>query len=314
MMFRWVNKTRRFALPSLWRASASREVELDDAYAQCAAITETHSKSFHFSTAFLAPPRRRAIRALYAFCRVTDDLVDAPTTHLSNLEAWRLAARRRPEAQTDPILKAWADTRERYAIPNRYAEELIDGCEMDLQINRYETWEGLRGYCYLVASTVGLISMRVVGMNGDDARLFDKYEAPAIDLGVALQLTNILRDIGEDLQRGRIYLPQEDMRRFGYTEDDLRKHVIDDRFRALMRFEIDRARALYERGWAGIPALKSEGRLAVAVGAEVYRGILDEIAANDFDVFNVRARVTARDKFTRLPGIGWRVLRAPVCV
>lgn len=313
-MFRWVHQSRRIALPALWQAPSSRATELDDAYARCAAITETHSKSFHFSTAFLTPSRRRAIRALYAFCRVTDDLVDAPTTHVSSLETWRLMSRRGPDSQTDPVLKAWADTRERYAIPNRYAEELIDGCEMDLQINRYETWDDLRYYCYLVASTVGLISMRVIGMNGDDVRLFEKFEAPAIDLGVALQLTNILRDVGEDLQRGRIYLPQEDMRRFGYTEDDLLNHVIDDRFRALMRFEIDRARALYERGWAGIPALNSEGRLAVAVAAEVYRGILDEIAANDFDVFNLRARVTARDKFARLPGIGWRVLRAPICV
>ncbi len=297
-------------LPSLIRPQAGAGLGLDQAYARCEDITASHSKSFHFSTRFLPADRRRAIRAFYAFCRTTDDLVDDPTIQLSSLEEWRLSARRGSGFQTDPVLLAWADVRERYAVPNRYAEELIDGCEMDLQVNRYETWDELRHYCYLVASTVGLISMRVIGMRGDDARLLGEYEPAAIDLGVALQLTNILRDVGEDLRRGRIYLPLEDVRRFNYTEDDLRAHVLDDRFRDLMRFEIARAQELYERGWAGIPAIKREGRLAVAVAAEVYRGILDDIAAHDFDVFNRRARTSTLDKFARLPSIVWRAATA----
>ena len=297
-------------LPGRVRPRAATGHGLDEAYARCEDITESHSKSFHFSTRFLPADRRRAIRAFYAFCRTADDLVDVPTIQLSSLEEWRLAARRGSGIQTDPVLLAWADTRERYAVPNRYAEELIDGCEMDLQVNRYETWGELRQYCYLVASTVGLISMRVIGMRGDDARLFDTYEPAAIDLGVALQLTNILRDVGEDLRRGRIYLPLEDLRRFDYTEDDLRAHILDDRFRALMRFEIARAHALYERGWAGIPAIKREGRLSVAVAAEVYRGILDDITAHDFDVFTRRARTSTLDKLARLPAIAWRAATA----
>ncbi|MEO6061090.1 MAG: phytoene/squalene synthase family protein [Thermoflexales bacterium] len=296
--------------PSRVRPQAATGHSLDQAYARCEDITASHSRSFHFSTRFLPTDRRRAIRAFYAFCRTTDDLVDVPTIRLSSLEEWRLAARRGSGAQTDPVLLAWADTRERYGVPNRYAEELIDGCEMDLQVNRYETWEELRRYCYLVASTVGLISMRVIGMRGDDARLLDAYEPAAIDLGVALQLTNILRDVGEDLRRGRIYLPIEDLRRFNYTEDDLRAHVLDDRFRDLMRFEVARAHELYERGWTGIPAIKREGRLSVAVAAEVYRGILDDITAHDFDVFNVRARTATLDKFARLPSIVWRTATA----
>ena len=309
-MFRRTLSANLLRLPSLTRSQTGDGRGLDEAYARCEEITASHSRSFYFSTRFLSAERRRAIRAFYAFCRTTDDLVDMPTIHLSSLEDWRLAARRGSSFQTDPVLLAWADTRERYAVPNRYAEELIDGCEIDLQVNRYETWDELRHYCYLVASTVGLISMRVIGMRGDDARLLDTYEPAAIDLGVALQLTNILRDIGEDLRRGRIYLPLEDMRRFGYTEDDLRAHVLDDRFRALMRFEIARAHELYERGWAGIPAIKREGRLAVAAAAEVYRGILDDIAAHDFDVFNRRARISTLDKFARLPSIVWRAATA----
>ena len=307
-MFRRTLSANPLRVPSLVRSQAGHG--LDEAYARCEAITAAHSKSFHFSTRFLPAERRRAIRAFYAFCRTTDDLVDIPTIHLSSLEDWRLAARRASATQTDPVLLAWADARERYAVPNQYAEELIDGCEMDLQVNRYESWDELRQYCYLVASTVGLISMRVIGMRGDDARLLDAYEPAAIDLGVALQLTNILRDVGEDLRRGRIYLPLEDLRRFDYSEDDLRAHVVDDRFRALMRFEIARAHELYERGWAGIPAIKREGRLAVAVAAEVYRGILDDIAAHDFDVFNRRASTSTLDKLARMPSIIWRAATA----
>jgi phytoene synthase len=309
-MFRRALSAHSPRLQSLILSQAVDRHGIDQAYARCDDLTRTHSKSFHFSTRFLPSDRRRAIRAFYAFCRTTDDLVDVPTIQLSSLEEWRLSARRSSGIQTDPVLLAWADTRERYAVPNRYAEELIDGCEMDLLVNRYETWGELRHYCYLVASTVGLISMRVIGMRDDDARLLETYEPAAIDLGVALQLTNILRDVGEDLSRGRIYLPLEDLRRFGYTEDDLRAHVLDDRFRALMRFEIARAHELYERGWAGIPAIKREGRLAVAVAAEVYRGILNDIAAHDFDVFNRRARTSTFDKFARLPSIVWRAATA----
>lgn len=310
-MIRRVARAGFLSLPLRRAFRQGEPAEFTRAYAHCDAITEAHSKSFYFSTAFLDPDRRRAIRAFYAFCRTTDDLVDQPAIQISNLEAWRHASRRDPGAQTDPVLLAWADTRERYAIPNRYAEELIDGCEMDLQISRYETWEALRHYCYLVASTVGLISMRVIGMRGGDDQMLDRYEAAAVDLGVALQLTNILRDVGEDLGRGRVYLPQEDLRRFDYTEEDLRRGVIDARWRALMRFEIDRAEALYERGWAGIPALRREGRLAVAAAAETYRGILREIAGNDYDVFRRRARVSGAGKFARLPSTWWRVARAP---
>ncbi|MCS7060862.1 MAG: phytoene/squalene synthase family protein, partial [Anaerolineae bacterium] len=224
--------------------------EADAAYRHCDTITRRFSKSFYFSTAFLPPPTRRAIRALYAFCRLTDDLVDAPQ-RVSGVTAgrggaqeiaeWRRQARLPARVQRHPVLFAWAETRERYQIPHQHIEELIEGCAMDLTVHRYETFEALRVYCYRVASTVGLISMHIIGLSEATPSTVEAAQGAAIELGIALQLTNILRDIGEDLKLGRIYLPQEDLERFHYTEDDLRRGVIDDRFKALMRFEIDRA-------------------------------------------------------------------------
>lgn len=295
--------------------SPKNELDLDRAFALCGEITRDHSKSFYFSTAFLPPEKRRAIRAFYAFCRTTDDTVDVLSKSDAEarpfLDEWRRASRLSPGDQVNPVLAAWTSIRDRYAVPQTYVEELIDGCEMDLTVKRYETWAELERYCYCVASTVGLISMHIIGVNDDDPDLFERSRQPAIDLGIALQLTNILRDVGEDLGRGRIYLPQEDLRRFGYTEEDLRAGVIDDRFRALMRFQIQRAHDYYARSIPAIAALKPDGRVAVGAAAMLYRGILDKIVENDFDVFHKRAHLTFREKLQRMPGIVRMVKQLP---
>lgn len=291
------------------------ELDLDRAFALCSEITRDHSKSFYFSTSFLPRDKRRAIRAFYAFCRTTDDTVDVLSKSDAEarpfLDEWRRASRLSPTEQVNPVLAAWTSIRDRYAVPQTYVEELIDGCEMDLTIKRYETWEELERYCYCVASTVGLISMHIIGVNDDNPHLFERSRQPAIDLGIALQLTNILRDVGEDLGRGRIYLPQEDLRRFGYTEEDLHAGVIDDRFRALMRFEIQRAHDYYTRSIPAISALKPDGRIAVGAAAMLYRGILDKIVENDFDVFHKRAHLSFREKLQRMPSIVWTVKQLP---
>lgn len=286
-----------------------KRLELGKAYELCAELTRQHSKTFYFSTSFLPPEKRRAIRAFYAFCRTTDDIVDAPHGVVIDLNEWRQASRRPLSQQTHPVLQAWADTRDRYQIPQQFVEELIDGCEMDLTINRYETFDQLTRYCYCVASTVGLISSYIIGMQDTDPRAFERAKPQAIDLGIALQLTNILRDIGEDLGRGRIYLPQEDMRRFNYTEHDLRNSVLDSRFKALMRFEMDRADALYDQSLPGLAHLKSDGRLAVGAAAMLYRGILGKIHLHDYNVFQHRAHLTQGEKVQRLPGIFLSVRR-----
>jgi 15-cis-phytoene synthase len=286
------------------------KVNLDEAYTYCADVTREHSKSFYFSTHFLPAEKRRAIRAFYAFCRATDDMVDAPgqgACVAASMAEWRSASRLPRAAQHHPILSAWADARDRYGVPQQYIEELIDGCEMDLRITRYETFDQLREYCYRVASTVGLVSMCVIGMNDERPEMLARARESAITLGVALQLTNILRDVGEDLSRGRIYLPQEDLRRFRYTESDLRAGTIDQRFRALMQFQIDRTHRLYEAGWNGIAYLKQEGRLAVGAAISLYRSILDRIVKNDYNVFTQRAHLSTLDKLQRIPAIYLRV-------
>jgi 15-cis-phytoene synthase len=276
--------------------------DLDCAMALCERINRTHSKSFHFSSAFLSAGKRRAIRAFYAFCRVTDDMIDSPTPcSVEEFSAWRLASRRSADSQTHPVLMAWTHVREKYGVPQQYIEELIDGCEMDRTISRYDTWESLTRYCYCVASTVGLVSMHIIGLTpGADACAAKDL---AIDLGIALQLTNILRDVGEDLGRGRIYLPREDLARFDLGETDLESGAVDARFRTLMQFEIARAKALYERGLPGIAHLNPDGRLAVGAAGMLYRQILGAIEHNEYDVFTRRAHLTASGKVRRLPEI-----------
>jgi len=225
------------------------------------------------------------------------------------LDAWRRAARLNCAMQDNPVLAAWSLTRDAYDVPQRFVEELIDGCEMDLSVKRYETWEQLQHYCYCVASTVGLISMHIIGVMDDDEALLHRSQQPAIALGIALQLTNILRDVGDDLGRNRIYLPQEDLRRFDISEDELRAGAMTDRFRALMKFEIERAHALYDNSMAAIGNLKPDGRVAVGAAIMLYRGILDKIVANDYDVFNKRAFVSTSEKLRRMPAIIWKVNR-----
>ncbi|MGQ9814509.1 MAG: phytoene/squalene synthase family protein [Candidatus Roseilinea sp.] len=212
-------------------------------------------------------------------------------------------------AQRHPVLYAWAEVRDRYEIPQQYVEELIDGCAMDLTIQRYQTFEELQLYCYRVASTVGLISMHIIGLEDDSPKSAENARTAAIQLGVALQLTNILRDVGEDLSLGRIYLPQEDLQRFGYTEADLHNAVVDDRFKALMRFQIERVNNLYDANLPGIACLKPEGRLAVGAAIMLYRGILRRIMDNDFDVFRKRAYLSTFEKIRMMPSIQREIAR-----
>ncbi|HEY3289292.1 MAG TPA: squalene/phytoene synthase family protein [Anaerolineae bacterium] len=291
-------------------------INLDEAYELCANVTREHSKSFYLSTHFLPTEIRRAIRAFYAFCRATDDMVDQPAhagADRISLAEWRRLSRLPSGQQRHPILSAWADTREYYGVPQLLIEELIDGCEMDLHVHRYETFDELSQYCYCVASTVGLVSMHIIGtITNRPAAMACAHDA-AVKLGIALQLTNILRDVGEDLQRGRIYLPQEDMRRFQYTESDLHHRVVNDHFRNLMRFEMERARSLYDAFYCGIAYLKPEGRLAVGTAISLYQSILGRITDNDFDVFNIRAHLSMPAKLCRVPGIYLRVRRLQNC-
>lgn len=277
---------------------------LDQAYAYCDGVTARHSRTFHTATSLLPREKRRAMRALYAFCRQTDDIVDYPSDNAScSLQTWSDTALSPTPPSDDLIAIAWADARWRYQIPQHYAEQLIDGVARDLYQTRYASFEDLAGYAYGVASTVGLMSMHIIGFSGADAVPY------AIKLGVALQLTNILRDVGADWRIGRAYLPLDELAAYGLTDADLARGQVDERWRAFMRFQIARTRRLYAEAWPGIALLHRDGRVAVAAAGELYRGILDDIEAHDYDVFQRRAHVTTWGKLRRLPGIWWRTRR-----
>lgn len=283
---------------------------LDAAYRHCATLTSTHSRTFHMSSGLLPGEMRAAARALYAFCRITDDIVDQSSTsagtqsRLADLQNWRrrsLESSHSSANLTDgdlPIL-AWTDTRARYGIPKAYAEQLIEGVAQDLTHDRYTSFDDLAHYCYLVASTVGLMTMHIVGYAGSHAIPY------AIKLGVALQLTNILRDVGEDWAKGRLYLPQDELAAYGVTEDAIAAGAVTARWRAFMRFQIDRARQLYAEAMPGIPLLGRDGQFAIAAAALLYRDILTKIEENDYNVFDRRARTSALEKVRRLPEIWW---------
>ena len=278
---------------------------LDQAYAYCNEVTREHSKTFFMASALLPPEKRRAVRALYAFCRVTDDLVDRPgDAPLEDLERWRERSLCAPTPE-HPVALAWADTIARYGIPTVYAHQLIDGVARDLTVRRYSTFDELAEYSYGVASTVGLMSAYIVGFAGPQAVPY------AVKLGVALQLTNILRDVHEDWSNDRLYLPQDELERFGLSEDDIAAGKVTDRWRAFIAFQIERNHRLYEEALPGIAMLHADGRFAIRAAAELYRGILDDIRAHDGDVFRRRAHVTTWGKLRRLPGIWWRARRAP---
>lgn len=296
---------REQALFQWWRRSPAKSDHLGESYARAREITRDASRSFYLSTRLLPRAKRQALQALYAFLRTTDNIVDegGNGATLATLEGWRIRSRRAVADQDHPVLLAWADTRERFGVPQSLAEELIDGVAMDLTIARYDTFEALQRYCYCVASTVGLMSMHIIGAVDGRAETIGEAAPYAAQLGLAMQLTNILRDVGEDARLGRIYLPQDELRGAGYCEEELLSGTITPNFRALLDQQIDRANALYEASLPGIALLHPESRFAIASAAAIYRGILPKIVANDYDVFTRRAHLNLREKLVILPQV-----------
>lgn len=274
---------------------------LAQAYAHCESVTAWHSRSFSLASRLLPEEKRQATRALYAFCRTTDDLVDHPTEHTAEelCDWWRDSLTTKP-ARYNLVAVAWNDAHARFNIPRRYAEQLIEGVAADLHTTRYATFTDLAYYCYGVASTVGLMSMHIIGYKSDEAIPY------AVKLGVALQLTNILRDIAEDWDNNRLYLPQDELAAFQITELDIAEGRVTDRWREFMRFQIDRTRQLYQEAWPGIAMLNEDGRLAIVAAADFYRAILSNIEANNYDVFSRRAHISKWAKLRRLPQLWWQ--------
>jgi phytoene synthase len=271
-------------------------ITIESSYVHCRQLTRRTAGNFYYS--FLVLPRRKrwAMCALYAFARLTDDLGDnslPATDRRQDLAGWRRSLDKALVGEFDaPIFPALADAVHRYRLPPEHLHAVIDGVEMDLDHQGFETFDELSDYCFKVASAVGLCCIHIWGFSGPEAL------EPARKCGIAFQLTNILRDLKEDAALGRIYLPREDLRRFGYTADDLRAGQCDERFKQLMRFEIDRADRLYEDGAQLERWLERDGKPVFGAMNGIYRGLLDEIKRLDGDVFHHRVRLSA-----------WRKLR-----
>jgi phytoene synthase len=277
-------------------------------YGYCERLSRRAAGNFYPAFRVLPAPQRLSTCALYAFFRIADDLSDEPGELADKRQAlagWRQGlARALSGDYRHPIHAALHDTVSRYAIPPEFLEAAIDGVEMDLAPVPYHTFAELRQYCYRVASVVGLACIHVWGFTGDEAKVH------AESAGIAFQLTNILRDLGEDAGRNRLYLPSEDLERFGYSSERLQRGERDEPFRALMRFEVERARRYYEGSWPLVPLLAPAGRAVFLVMARTYRGLLDLIEQRDYDVFSRRVRLPSWRKlwlvFQALPvRCGW---------
>jgi len=269
--------------------------DLSAAYRHCQALTRREAKNFYYGFMLLPARQRRAIYAAYAFARECDDIVDAglPVEDASaRLAAQRALLDRCLEGSPDgPVFTALADAVRRYDIPRDYFYRLIEGVESDLTVRRYATFDDLKRYCYLVASVVGLISIEIFGYKGGEAA-----RGYAADLGIALQLTNILRDVQEDLGRGRVYLPEDELVRFGYKADFLRQGVANEAFQRLMAFQVARAEEYFEEGRMLLPLLPRRARACVGVMAGIYRTILDDIRQRPEAVLRQRVSLSAGQK------------------
>lgn len=281
--------------------------ELAASYKSAEAVARSRS-NFYYSFIVLPAHKRRAFCAVYAFMRYCDDISDGSDgceKKSAMLREWRsqLDAAFAGTLQGNPILPAFRDTVAGFSIPTEYFHWLIDGAEMDLNISRYETFDDLYTYCFKVASAVGLVCLQIFGFKDPEAR---KY---AEQCGIAFQLTNILRDLKEDAERERIYLPAEDFRKFGYSPEELRKGTVNEPFRKLMRFETERAREYYAAARKLIPLVEPDSRPALWAMIQIYERILDTIVQRDFDVFSVPVRLPSTRKISiALKALAMRVV------
>jgi len=287
--------------------------QLDQAYEICRKETQQWAKTFYLGTLLLPPEKRKAIWAIYVWCRRTDEIMDSLEASTKsqdelaeNLNEWEENTKNvfngNIKSELDAVL---LDTIEKYPQSIQPYLDMIDGQRMDLNKFRYKDFDELKLYCYRVAGTVGLMTQNVMGIDSaytsapwSDTP--DPSEA-AVALGIANQLTNILRDVGEDRQRGRIYLPQVDIEKFNYSEEELLQGKINKQWKSLMNFQLTRAREWFQKSEDGIKWLSSDARWPVWTSLRLYRGILDSIERLDYDVFNNRAFVKNSVKAFEIP-------------
>jgi phytoene synthase len=266
-------------------------------------LTAHFAKSFYISARILPTDRRWATYAVYGFCRYADNLIDAPRGRTAEelfdeVEALRkeLEICHRTGESEHSVMRAFAPVMKRYSIPIEYPMDLLKGVTMDMERDRYQTFDELYVFCYRVASVVGLMMTCVLGYK--DASAFEYAEK----MGIAMQLTNILRDVQEDKNMGRIYLPNEDLRKFGVSEEDILNDRVSPELRQCMKFQVERAHHYYDEGDKGIVLLPKESQYAISSASKIYRGILRKIEERDFNPFLGRVFVPQQKKIGILVG------------
>lgn len=277
-------------------AAGITDPELVRSYQACRQLNAAHGKTYYLATLLLPPAKRPYVHALYGFARYADEIVDDLTSTLREQEKADLLAAWgdgflsdvRKGHSDDPIGRAVVDTVLRWDIPVEHFEAFLTSMTMDLTVREYATYDDLYTYVYGSAAVIGLQMVPILGPLSPDA-----FE-PAKDLGVAFQLANFVRDVGEDLERGRVYLPMDELARFDLTREDLERRVVDDRVRALLRFQVARVRRLEDAARPGIDLLEPSSRPCIDAARVLYCGIVDEVERIDYEVFDHRARVSNR--------------------
>ena len=279
-------------------------ISLDESYTYCRTVARGRAKNFYYSFILLSREQKNAMCAMYAFMRYCDDLSDEPGANRTAMESWRAALTRALADELDPhpLWPAFHDAIKRFAIPHQYFFDMIDGVESDLSRREIRTFDDLYAYCYRVASVVGLTTIHIFGFS-DPAAL-----GLAEKCGIAFQLTNILRDVREDADLDRVYLPTEDLRRFDIQPDDLRKAQRTEAFVKLMAFEADRARSYYDASRPLIGMVDPRSRSSLWVLIAIYSRLLDKIRAANYDVLTRRIALSTWEKL-RIVGHGFAMPR-----
>ncbi len=284
----------------------SKNLSLPECYELCRRIHKGHSRTYYFSTSLFPKEIRPRVHALYAFMRYADELVDNPGAtaldeQLASLEIFEqeTLSAMAGEAVSNPILRAFGHTTVLCDIETDLTRAFMRSMKMDTRVFRYPAYEDLQEYVYGSAAVVGLMMCRVVGVRSEEAT------PHAEALGVAMQLTNFLRDVKEDWARGRVYLPLEDLDRFGYAEEELGRGIVDERFLALMRFEVSRTRKLYRVADEGMRYIPRGRRYPVVVARHLYEAILDSIEAQGYDIFARRAETSLPYKLRVAAACAW---------
>jgi phytoene synthase len=276
------------------KAAGITDPVLAASYSQCKKLNSQHGKTYYLATLLLPAAKRPFVHALYGFARYADEIVDDLASTLTDsekaaaLKGWGAQAISdiKSGESTDPVGRALVDTARRFSIPIEYFEAFLASMEMDLTVKEYATYDDLLKYVYGSAAVIGLQMVPVLGALSQDA-----YES-AKKLGIAFQLANFIRDIGEDLERGRIYIPIDELARFGVTREDLYARVVTPKIIEALKFQIERVRQLQREAASGIEMLEESSRPCIEAASELYCGIVDEVEAIGYDIFNFRAKTS----------------------